>query len=247
MFLFFASFDCTPYDGEKLLLDHSSIHLLTYSPIHLSETVMSAIVKTNVDPKTRRNLVIGGCVVAGAAGAAAAVPFVGSMFPSARAKAAGAAIEYDISQIEPGQLVTIEYRGAPYWLMRRTPEMVAQLGKNDDLLADPTSEKSAQPANCKNADRSIKPDFFVVKGVCTHLGCSPTMRKEIGPADLGADWPGGFFCPCHQSKFDMAGRVFKGMPAPKNLEVTAYRFADDKTIVIDADIASDAKADTKGA
>lgn len=212
---------------------------------------MSAIVQTNVDPKMRRNLVIGGCAVAGIAGATAIVPFVGSMFPSERAKAAGAPVEYDISQIEPGQLVTIEYRGAPHWVVRRTPEMIAQLAKNDTLLADPMSASSVQPETAKNTNRSIKPDVFVVKGVCTHLGCSPTMRKEIGPADLGADWPGGFFCPCHQSKFDMAGRVFKGMPAPKNLEVTAYRFSDDKTIVIDADAVSgkksDAKAETKGA
>lgn len=208
---------------------------------------MSAIVQTNVDSKVRRNLVIGGCAVAGTAGLAAAVPFVGSMFPSERAKAAGAPIEWDISKIEPGQLVTIEYRGAPHWVVRRTPEMIAQLAKNDALLADPMSASSVQPETAKNAVRSIKPEIFVVKGVCTHLGCSPTMRKEIGPADLGADWPGGFFCPCHQSKFDMAGRVFKGMPAPKNLEVTAYRFADDNTIVIDADIKSDAKAETKGA
>ena len=176
---------------------------------------MSAIVQNEVDSKMRRNLVIGGCVVGGVAGLSAAVPFVGSMFPSERAKAAGAPVEYDISKMEPGQLVTIEYRGAPHWVIRRTPEMVAQLAKNDALLADPMSESSLQPASAKNANRSIKPEIFVVKGVCTHLGCSPTLRKEIGPADLGADWPGGFFCPCHQSKFDMAGRVFKGMPAQK--------------------------------
>lgn len=196
---------------------------------------MSAIVKNEVDSKVRRNLVIGGCAVGGVAGVAAVVPFVGSMFPSERAKAAGAAVEFNIAAIEPGQLVTVEYRGAPHWIIRRTPEMVAQLVKNDALLADPMSASSSQPEAAKNANRSVKPDIFVVKGVCTHLGCSPTMRKEIGPADLGADWPGGFFCPCHQSKFDMAGRVFKGMPAPKNLEVTPYRFADDNTIVIDAD------------
>ncbi|MEI6737419.1 MAG: ubiquinol-cytochrome c reductase iron-sulfur subunit, partial [Pseudomonadota bacterium] len=149
--------------------------------------------------------------------------------------------------IEPGQLITVEYRGAPHWVIRRTPEMVAQLAKNDALLADPKSEDSKQPDAMKSAHRSIKPEVFVVKGVCTHLGCSPTLRKEIAPADLGADWPGGFFCPCHQSKFDMAGRVFKGMPAPKNLEVTAYRFADDNTIVIDADVKAGALAESKGA
>ncbi len=212
---------------------------------------MSAIVQTDLDPKKRRTLVIGGCVVGGVAAAATAVPFVASMFPSERAKAAGSAVEFAIDKMEPGQLVTIEYRGAPHWVIRRTPEMVAQLAKNDALLADPQSESSKQPITAKNAHRSIKPEIFVVKGVCTHLGCSPTLRKEIAPEDLGADWPGGFFCPCHQSKFDMAGRVFKGMPAPKNLEVTAYRFANDNTIVIDADAKPDAKAgaatESKGA
>ena len=196
---------------------------------------MSAIVLNEVDPKKRRTLVIGGCALGAVAGATVAVPFVGSMFPSERAKAAGAAVEVPIDKLEPGQLLTVEYRGAPHWVIKRTPEMVAQLAKNDALLADPASEGSKQPASAKNAARSIKPEIFVVKGVCTHLGCSPTYRKEIAPADLGADWPGGFFCPCHQSKFDMAGRVFKGMPAPKNLEITAYRFEGDNTVVIDAD------------
>lgn len=196
---------------------------------------MSAIELSAVDPKKRRTLVIGGTTLGAVAGVAIAVPFVGSMFPSERAKAAGSAVDYDISKIEPGQLITVEYRGAPHWIIRRTPEMVAQLGKNDALLADPNSEGSKQPTSAKNAVRSTKPEIFVVKGVCTHLGCSPNYRKEIAPADLGADWPGGFFCPCHQSKFDMAGRVFKGMPAPKNLEITAYRFEGDNTIVIDAD------------
>ncbi len=196
---------------------------------------MSAIVPNEVDPKTRRTLVIGGSVVGAVAGIGSAVPFVGSMFPSERAKAAGGPVAYPIDKIEPGQLVTVEYRGAPHWIIRRTPEMVAQLAKNDALLADPKSEASRQPANAKNATRSIRPDVFVVRGICTHLGCSPTFRKEIAPADLGADWPGGFFCPCHQSKFDMAGRVFKGMPAPTNLEVTAYRFEGDNMIVLDAE------------
>jgi ubiquinol-cytochrome c reductase iron-sulfur subunit len=196
---------------------------------------MTAIVLNEVDPKKRRTLVIGGCALGAVAGATVAVPFVGSMFPSERAKAAGAAVEVAIDKIEPGQLVTVEYRGAPHWVIRRTPEMVAQLAKNDALLADPQSEGSVQPAAAKNVNRSIKPEIFVVKGVCTHLGCSPTYRKEVAPADLGAEWPGGFFCPCHQSKFDMAGRVFKGMPAPKNLAVTAYRFEGDNKIVIDAD------------
>lgn len=196
---------------------------------------MSAIELNEVDPKKRRMLVIGGTTLGAVAGVAIAVPFVGSMFPSERAKAAGGPVPVSIDKLEPGQQLTVEYRGAPHWVIKRTPEMVAQLAKNDALLADPNSEGSKQPASAKNALRSTKPEIFVVKGVCTHLGCSPTYRKEIAPADLGADWPGGFFCPCHQSKFDMAGRVFKGMPAPKNLEITAYRFEGDNTIVIDAD------------
>jgi ubiquinol-cytochrome c reductase iron-sulfur subunit len=195
---------------------------------------MSAIVP-DVDPKKRRLLIAATSVVGAGAAAAVAVPFVSSMFPSARALAAGAAVEFDISKVEPGQLVTVEYRGAPHWVIRRSPEQVEQLTKHDALLADPLSEKSVQPAFAKNPNRSASPEIFVVKGVCTHLGCSPTFRKEIGPADLGADWPGGFFCPCHQSKFDMAGRVFKGMPAPTNLVVTPYKIVGN-TLTIDADI-----------
>jgi len=197
---------------------------------------MSAIVLNDVDPKKRRTLVIGGSVVGAVVGVAVAVPFIGSMFPSERAKAAGGPVSYAVDKIEPGQMVTIEYRGAPHWIMNRTPEMIAQLGKNDALLADPKSEGSKQPASAKNANRSIRPDILVLRAVCTHLGCVPSLRKKVVPADdLGADWPGGFFCPCHQSKFDMSGRVFKGMPAPTNLEVTAYRF-DGDNVVIDADV-----------
>jgi ubiquinol-cytochrome c reductase iron-sulfur subunit len=193
---------------------------------------MSAIVKDQVDPKKRRMLVIGAAAVGAGAGAGTAVPFVMSMFPSARAKAAGAPVSFDLSKVEPGQQVTIEWRGKPIWIIRRTPEMVAQLAKNDALLADPGSIDSKQPEFAKNANRSKKSDILVVAGVCTHLGCSPTYRKEIGATDLGGDWPGGFFCPCHQSKFDMAGRVFKGMPAPKNLEVPPYAFVSDTELLI---------------
>ena len=196
---------------------------------------MSAIVLNEVDPKKRRFLIAATSVVGAGATVAVAVPFALSMRPSARALAAGAPVEFDMSKMEPGQIVTIEYRGAPHWVIRRTPEMVAQLAKNDAILADPKSEISSQPAFAKNAARASNPEYFVVKGVCTHLGCSPTFRKDIGPADLGADWPGGFFCPCHQSKFDMSGRVFKGMPAPKNLIVTPYTITG-MTLVIDADV-----------
>ena len=196
---------------------------------------MSAIVLNEVDPKKRRFLIAATSVVGAGIGAAVAVPFALSMRPSARALAAGAPVEYDLSKLEMGQIVTIEYRGAPHWAIRRSPEMIAELSKHDALLADPLSEVSSQPAFAKNVNRASNPEYFIVKGVCTHLGCSPTFRKEIGPADLGAEWPGGFFCPCHQSKFDMSGRVFKGMPAPKNLVVTPYKITG-MTLVIDADI-----------
>jgi ubiquinol-cytochrome c reductase iron-sulfur subunit len=196
---------------------------------------MSAIVLNEVDPKKRRFLIVATSVVGAGATVAGAVPFVASMFPSARAVAAGGPVEVDLAKIEPGQMLTVEYRGAPHWVIKRTPEMVAQLAKNDKLLADPKSDGSIQPEYAKNDARAIKPEIFVVRGVCTHLGCSPTFRKEVGAADLGAEWPGGFFCPCHQSKFDMSGRVFKGMPAPKNLVVTPYKVAG-TTLVIDADM-----------
>ncbi len=198
---------------------------------------MSAIVQDDVDPKKRRFLILATSAVGGVTAGAAAVPFVASMFPSVRALAAGAPVEFDLSKVEPGQLVTVEYRGAPHWIIRRTPDMVAQLAKNDALLADPESKESAQPEFARGPNRSSDKsgEWFVVKGVCTHLGCSPTFRKEIGPEDLGKDWPGGFFCPCHQSKFDMSGRVWKGMPAPKNLEITAYKIEGTK-LTIDADL-----------
>ena len=150
-----------------------------------------------------------------------------------RALAAGAAVELDLSLVEPGQQVTLEWRGAPVWVLHRTPEMLAQIAKNDSLLADAGSAASKQPEYARNAHRSRDPKFLVVKGVCTHVGCSPTMRKEVGAAagDLGADWPGGYFCPCHQSKFDLSARVFKGMPAPTNLEVPPYAIAGTRLVV----------------
>jgi len=192
---------------------------------------MSAIVEQEIDPKKRRLLTIVTAAVGAAGAASVAVPFLFSMKPSARALAAGAAVEVDISKLEPGQQITVEWRGAPVWVLHRTPEMIAQLGKNDALLADPKSESSKQPGYAKNPHRSTNEKYLVLKGVCTHLGCSPTMRKEVGAADLGSDWPGGYFCPCHQSKFDLAGRVFKGMPAPSNLEVPPYAIADSRLVI----------------
>jgi ubiquinol-cytochrome c reductase iron-sulfur subunit len=183
---------------------------------------MSAVIKQDVDERKRRFLIGATAVVGGAGSAAAAVPLIWSMWPSARAKAAGAPVEVDLSRVEPGMQLTVEWRGAPVWVLHRTPEMLESLAKANAFLADPQSNDSSQPEYAKNPHRSRDERFLVVKGVCTHLGCSPTLRKEIGAADLGADWPGGYFCPCHQSKFDLSARVYKGMPAPKNLEVPSY-------------------------
>ena len=194
---------------------------------------MSAVVKQDVDEKKRRFLVGATAVVGGVGTAAVAVPLIWSMWPSARAKAAGAPVEVDLSRVEPGMQLTVEWRGAPVWVLHRTPEMLDQLTKGDASLADALSNDSSQPEYAKNPYRSRDPRYLVVKGVCTHLGCSPTLRKEIGAADLGADWPGGYFCPCHQSKFDLSARVFKGMPAPKNLEVPSYTIAGTMLVIGD--------------
>ena len=196
---------------------------------------MSAIVNQGIDEKKRRFLIGATAAVGGVAAASVAVPFLYSFKPSARALAAGAAVQLDLGKVEPGQQVTIEWRGAPVWVLHRTPEMLEQLKKNDALLADPLSASSKQPDFAKNPHRSVDPKYLVVKGVCTHLGCSPTMRKEIGAADLGADWPGGYFCPCHQSKFDLAARVFKSMPAPKNLEVPPYKIVKETNLLVVGD------------
>jgi ubiquinol-cytochrome c reductase iron-sulfur subunit len=167
----------------------------------------------------------------------AATPFIKSMEPSARAKAAGAPVEVDISGLEPGQLKTVEWRGKPVWILRRTPEMLASLKTDQDLLADPHSAvASQQPPYAKNDTRSIKPEYLVLVGICTHLGCSPDKRLEEGAASrLGADWPGGFFCPCHGSKFDLAGRVFRNVPAPTNLVVPPYKYLSDTRVLIGED------------
>jgi ubiquinol-cytochrome c reductase iron-sulfur subunit len=183
--------------------------------------------------KGKRRFVIGATSVVGGVGVvAAATPFVLSLFPSERAKAAGAPVEVDISKLEPGQKIDVEWRGKVVWLINRTKEMLAGLPKLDAKLADPNSEAPQQPDDCRNPVRSIKPEVFVAVGICTHLGCSPTYRPEVAPADLGADWLGGFFCPCHQSKFDLAGRVYKGVPAPTNLVIPPYVFVGETKVVI---------------
>jgi ubiquinol-cytochrome c reductase iron-sulfur subunit len=172
----------------------------------------------------------------GAVGAVFALtPFLASWKPSARAKAMGAPVEVDISKLEPGALMKIEWRGKAVYIVHRTPEMIAGLKNVDGRLRDPQSADSDQPAFAKNEARALKPEYLVLVGVCTHLGCAPLDKFTPGDVTVSADWPGGFFCPCHGSKFDMSGRVFQGVPAPLNLPVPPYKFASDTRIVIGAD------------
>jgi ubiquinol-cytochrome c reductase iron-sulfur subunit len=189
---------------------------------------------STVDASKRTWLIASSC--AGAVGAGfVAVPFVSSFQPSERAKAAGAPVEVDISTLEPGQKMTVEWRGKPVWILRRTPEMLATLKKTDDDVADPNSDRTAYPTPewAKNEWRSIKPEYLVLIGICTHLGCSPTDKLQPGPQpSLPDDWEGGFLCPCHGSTFDLAGRVYKNKPAPDNLEVPPYTFLSDTRLLI---------------
>ena len=166
--------------------------------------------ESTVDRGKRRFLIGATSVVGGVGVVSTATPFVMSFFPSERAKAAGAPVDVDIRKLEPGQKIDVEWRGKVVWIINRTPSMLDSLPKLDPKLADPNSNVSQQPPDCKNEHRSIKDNVLVMIGICTHLGCSPTYRPEVGPADLGPDWLGGFFCPCHQSKFDLAGRVYSG-------------------------------------
>jgi ubiquinol-cytochrome c reductase iron-sulfur subunit len=184
---------------------------------------------------TRRNLIVATSAVAGAAGAGVAVPFAWSWWPSERAKAAGAPVEADISNIAPGELAVVEWRGKPVWILRRTKEMLAAVKKADDKVTDPNSEVAAQPDYAKNENRSIKPEFLVLVGICSHLGCSPQAMPADAKAQMGQDWEGGFLCPCHGSKFDLAGRVYKGSPAPINLEVPPYTYLSDTKLLIGED------------
>ncbi len=183
----------------------------------------------------RKFLIAASTALGGVAAAGVAVPLMMSMLPSARAKAAGAPVEVDIGKIEPGMLLAVEWRGKPVWVVNRTKEMLDLLGKHDDKLSDPKSDMPQQPDYCKNPTRSIKPEYLVAVGICTHLGCSPTYRKEIGAADLGADWPGGFFCPCHGSRFDLAARVFNGSPAPVNLVIPPHQYISDTKLLVGLD------------
>lgn len=184
--------------------------------------------------KNRRRFLTGVTSGVGAAGAVlAAVPFVASMTPSAKARAAGAPVQVDISGLEPGKLLKFEWRGKPVWVVRRTPEMLETLSKVTGELADPDSEEEQQPAYAQNEARSINPEVLVLVGLCTHLGCSPL--EKLSPGEVDAEWEGGFFCPCHGSKFDLAGRVYKGVPAPTNLEVPPHRFLSENLVEVGID------------
>ncbi|GMV69802.1 MAG: ubiquinol-cytochrome c reductase iron-sulfur subunit [Pseudomonadota bacterium] len=188
-----------------------------------------------VDTSRRRFLTVATVAVGGAGAAFGVYPFIAAMQPSARAEAAGAPVEVEIGKLEPGARMTVEWRGKPVWVVRRTPEMLAKLDGIAGELRDPNSDQDQQPGYAKNTYRSIKPEYLVLVGLCTHLGCSPTYRPETGASDLGGNWPGGFFCPCHGSRFDLAGRVFAGVPAPLNMAVPPHRFAGDSRIVIGDD------------
>ena len=189
-----------------------------------------------IDQGKRRFLIGATSVVGGIGVVSTATPFVMSFFPSERAKAAGAPVEVDIDKLELGQKIDVEWRGKVVWIINRTKPMLESLPKLDPKLADPNSNGSQQPADCKNEHRSIKENVLVMIGICTHLGCSPTFRPDVAPADLGPDWLGGFFCPCHQSKFDLAGRVYSGVPAPSNMPVPPHRYVTASRIVIGEDV-----------
>ena len=184
----------------------------------------------------RRQLVVATAAVGGVAGVATLVPFVASLMPSERAKAAGAPVEVDISKLASGDMITIEWRGKPVWIINRSKEMLASLKKTADKVSDPNSDKPMQPDYCKNETRSIKPEIFVAIGICTHLGCSPTEKMATGAASgIDADWQGGFLCPCHGSTFDLAGRVYKNKPAPDNLEIPPYTYLGESKLLIGDD------------
>jgi len=184
----------------------------------------------------RRRFLIGATAAVGGVGVVgAAVPFVASWNPSAKAEAAGAPVTVNISKIEPGQQITVEWRGKPVWVVRRTQEMLDNIEKLNDKVRDPQSEEPQQPEYAADLYRSVKPEFAVMVGLCTHLGCVPTYRPEVTPADLGDEWLGGFFCACHGSRYDLAGRVYFAQPAPLNLEVPPYRYDDDATLTIGLD------------
>ncbi len=187
-----------------------------------------------IDGGRRRFLTTAATVVGGAGVMAATVPFISAMLPSARTKAIGGAVEVDISGLNPGERAIVEWRGKPVWILRRDDSMLSELAALDSVVSDPQSAKQQQPNYAANQFRSIEPEYLVVIGVCTHLGCSPSYITRNEPHKLGDDWKGGFFCACHGSRFDLAGRVFKGVPAPANLVVPPYKFiTPDKLLIGD--------------
>ena len=188
-----------------------------------------------VDLSKRRTLTNTTAVIGAVGAGFVAVPFLASWAPSERAKTAGAPVEVDISKLEEGRLVTVEWRGKPVWIIKRSEQNLKDLTSLDGDLRDPASENDQQPEYARNPTRSIKPNVVVMVGICTHLGCSPTYRPDLAAADLGSDWKGGFFCPCHGSKFDLAGRVYQSVPAPLNLEIPPHFYKSDRTILIGED------------
>ncbi len=196
-----------------------------------------------VDRSRRRLLVAAATVVGGAGIVAAIVPFIETLNPSARARSAGAPVSVDISKLEPGQQITVSWQGKPVWVLRRTPAMLDGLRSPAvrGNLRDPDSQvETQQPVYAANELRSIKPEYLVVIGICTHLGCVPVFRPEVAPVDLGLDWPGGYYCPCHGSRFDLAGRVYKKVPAPINLAIPPHKYLSDTRILVGEDIAGKA-------
>ncbi len=184
----------------------------------------------------RRRFLIGATSVVGGIGVVgAAVPFVASWNPSAKAEAAGAPVTVNVSKLEPGQQMTVEWRGKPVWVVRRTDEMIQRIRDMDDRVKDPLSEDAAQPEYVTGELRSINEEFAVLVGICTHLGCSPQYRPEVAPADLGENWLGGYYCACHGSRYDLAGRVYPNQPAPTNLEIPPHRFDDENTLTVGLD------------
>lgn len=189
-----------------------------------------------VDTKKRRILLAAAAAMGGVGTAYVATPFILSMDPSAKAEAAGAPVDVDISKLDYGQLMTIEWRGKPVWILRRSATMLDNMKSLEGELRDPQSnELTQQPDYSKNPYRSLNPEFMVMIGICTHLGCAPTYRPDLAPVDLGPEWKGGFFCPCHGSRYDLAGRVYAGVPAPSNLVVPPYRFVTGTRILIGVD------------
>jgi len=192
-----------------------------------------------IDKKRRHFLTAAATVVGGAGILATAIPFVSTLSPSARTKAIGGPVEADISKLKPGEMQIEKWRGKPVWILRRSEESIAELAEMVDSLRDPESDVEQQPEYAKNGHRSVNPEYLVVVGLCTHLGCSPKYRSKNEGEEFGADWKGGFFCPCHGSTFDLAGRVFKGVPAPANLLVPKYQFISETKILIGDDTGSD--------